>query len=49
MDNDTILLTESILNIFRKKNAGECISKEELDQVIKRFKELVNYESSSGK
>lgn len=40
MNEDTILLTENILDIFRKKNAGMVISDEEIDQVVNRFKEL---------
>ena len=40
MNEETILLTEIILDIFRKKNAGMVISDEEIDQVVNRFKEL---------
>lgn len=40
MNEETILLTENILDIFRKKNAGMVISDEEIDQVVNRFKEL---------
>lgn len=41
MNENAILLTENILNIFRKKNAGQTISDDELNAVIERFKELV--------
>lgn len=40
MNEDAILLTENILDIFRKKNTGKVISDEEIDQVVNRFKEL---------
>ena len=42
MNEDMILLTENILDIFRKKNKGVPGEQEEIDNVIARFRELVN-------
>ena len=42
MNEDMIMLTENILDIFRKKNKGIPVEQEEIDNVIVRFRELVN-------
>ena len=42
MSENAIKLTESILDIFRKKNAGQHVGQEEVESVIERFRELVN-------
>jgi hypothetical protein len=42
MNDNAIILTENVLDIFRKKNAGQHVSPEEIEGVIKRFRELVN-------
>lgn len=40
MNEDVIILTENILDVFRKRNAGKIVSDEEINRVINRFKEL---------
>ena len=42
MSENAIKLTENILDIFRKKNAGQPVGQEEIENVIERFRELVN-------
>lgn len=42
MNDNLILLAENILDVFRKKNAGQPISDDEINKVIERFKELAN-------
>lgn len=42
MNENAIILTENVLDIFRKKNAGQPVRPEEIESVIERFRELVN-------
>lgn len=42
MNENAINLTENVLDIFRKKIAGQPVGQEELERVIERFRELVN-------
>ena len=42
MNENAIKLTENVLDIFRKQNAGQAIGQEEVESVIERFRELVN-------
>lgn len=42
MNEEYIQLTENILSIFKKKNAGQPVDENELENVIRRFRELVN-------
>lgn len=42
MNEKAIKLTENVLDIFRKKNAGQPVGKEDVESVIERFRELVN-------
>lgn len=42
MNENAIKLTENVLDIFRKKNAGQPVEQEEIERVIERFRELVN-------
>ena len=42
MNEEYIQLTENILSIFKKKYAGQPVEEKELENVIRRFRELVN-------
>lgn len=42
MNEKAIKLTENVIDIFRKKNAGQLVSQDEIERVIERFRELVN-------
>ncbi|MDY6248346.1 MAG: hypothetical protein SPL55_02805 [Prevotella sp.] len=42
MNEKAIKLTENVLDIFRKKNAGQPVEQKEVESVIERFRELVN-------
>ena len=41
MNEKAILQTENIIDIIRKKNAGQPISDDEINKAVERFKELV--------
>ena len=41
MENEIILSESNVLDIYKKLSARESVSKEELDDVLKRFNQLV--------
>lgn len=41
MNKDVIVLAEGVLDLYKKKCAGQSISDEELNQVVGRFTELL--------
>lgn len=42
MNENAIILTENVLDIFRKKISGQPVRQEEIESAIERFRELVN-------
>ena len=41
MDKEIIILAEEVLDLYKKKYAGQSISDEELEPILARFRELV--------